>query len=131
MINGTQCMTALGALGVYDSLNLAKTADICAALTMEALQGIPDAYDERIQQLRPHPGQLKAARNIRAILNGSGLVYRKERDRVQDAYTLRCTPQVHGASRDAINYVAEVVVREINSATDNPLIFPEDGIVFS
>ncbi|AZR74608.1 histidine ammonia-lyase [Anoxybacter fermentans] len=131
LINGTQCMTALGALGVYDSLNLAKTADICAALTMEALQGIPDAYDERIQQLRPHPGQLKAARNIRAILNGSGLVYRKERDRVQDAYTLRCTPQVHGASRDAINYVAEVVVREINSATDNPLIFPEDGIVFS
>mgnify|MGYP006274077121 FL=1 len=131
LINGTQCMTALGALGVYDAIKLAKTADICTALTMEGLQGIPDAYDERIHKLRPHPGQLGAAQNIRAILKDSKLVYREDRDKVQDAYTLRCTPQVHGASKDAIEYVKGIVERELNSVTDNPLIFPKDGVVFS
>ncbi len=131
LINGTQCMTGIGVLGIYDSLNLAKVSDICAAMSMEALMGIPDAYQEMIHQLRPHPGQLIAAQNIRSLLEGSGLVYRTERDKVQDAYTLRCTPQVHGASKDAINYVKDVVIREINSATDNPLIFPEEGKIFS
>lgn len=131
LINGTQCMTSLGVLGVVDSLNLAKMSDICAALSIEALQGIPDAYDALVHEQRPHPGQIAAARNVRAMVEGSGLVHRQDRDKVQDAYTLRCTPQVHGASKDAINYVREVVVREINSATDNPLIFPEEGKVIS
>lgn len=131
LINGTQCMTAIGVLGVYDSLNLVKTADICAALTMEALQGIPDAYDELIHKLRPHPGQLHTAHNIRRMLNGSRLVYCENREKVQDAYTLRCTPQVHGASKDTIGYVQQVVITEVNSATDNPLIFPEEGKVLS
>lgn len=131
LINGTQCMTGLGILGVADSLNLAKMSDICAALSMEALQGIPDAYDPLVHELRPHPGQVAAARNVRVMVERSGLVHRRERDKVQDAYTLRCTPQVHGASKDAINYVCDVVAREINSATDNPLIFPEEGKVIS
>ncbi|MCK4258554.1 MAG: histidine ammonia-lyase [Halanaerobiales bacterium] len=131
LINGTQCMTAIAVLGIYDSLNLAKMADICAALSMEALLGIPDAYEEMIHLLRPHPGQLAVARNVREMLKGSGLVYRQNRDKVQDAYTLRCTPQVHGASKDAINYAKDIVVREVNSATDNPLIFPEENKVYS
>lgn len=131
LINGTQCMTGIGVLGVYDSLNLLKTADICAAMSMEALLGIPDAYDELIHQLRPHPGQLTAAKNIRLLLHDSRLVYRPERERVQDAYTLRCTPQVHGASKDAVKYVEEVIRCEINSATDNPLIFASERKVFS
>lgn len=131
LINGTQCMTSLGVLGIYDSLNLAKSADICAALSMEALRGIPDAYEEIVHQLRPHPGQQIAACNIRTMLQGSTLVYREDRDKVQDAYTLRCTPQVHGASKDAIHYVKTVVEREINSATDNPLIFPKEGRAIS
>lgn len=131
LINGTQFMTGLGVMGIHDSINLAKTADICAALSMEALQGIPDAYDPLIHQLRPHPGQQVAAANVRTLVEGSGLVYREDRDKVQDAYTLRCTPQVHGASKDAINYVKGVITRELNSATDNPLIFPEEGKVYS
>lgn len=131
LINGTQCMTGLGVLGVSDSLNLLKTADICAAMSMEALMGTPDAYDQLIHQLRPHPGQVKAAANIRLLLHDSQLVYRPVRERVQDAYTLRCTPQVHGASKDAVSYVQEVIKCEINSATDNPLIFPAQGKVLS
>ena len=131
LINGTQCMTAVGVLGVYDALQLAKTSDICAAFTMEALQGIPEAYEAMVHELRPHPGQMAAAANVRKIVEGSSLIYRTERDKVQDAYTLRCTPQVHGASKDAVNYVKDVVSREINSATDNPLIFAEAGRAIS
>lgn len=131
LINGTQCMTSMGVLGTFDAQNLAKTADICAALSMETLQGIPDAYEAMVHEVRPHPGQMTTAANVRKMLVGSELVNRADRDKVQDAYTLRCTPQVHGASRDAINYVTEVVSREINSATDNPLIFPVEGRAIS
>lgn len=131
LINGTQCMTAFGAQALYDSELILKTADLISALTMEALEGIPHSLDERVHTLRPHQGQVAAARNLRRILAGSRLVYQKERNRVQDAYSLRCIPQVHGASRDAYHYVENVLDTEINSVTDNPILFPQDGTVIS
>lgn len=131
LINGTQCMTALGTLGAFDGETLLKVADVAAALTMEALAAIPDAFDDKIHELRPHPGQLASAYNVRKLLTGSGLVHRANRSRVQDAYSIRCVPQVHGASRDTLRYVQEVVLREINSVTDNPLIFTKENQVLS
>jgi histidine ammonia-lyase len=131
LINGTQFMSGLGCLAVYDSLQLVKTASITAVMTFEALDGIPSAYDARIQEVRPHKGQKQCAAIMRRLLQGSELLSRKKHKRVQDAYTLRCIPQVHGASLDAINYVRQVLETEINSATDNPLIFPDTGEVIS
>ncbi|MCL6611647.1 MAG: histidine ammonia-lyase [Peptococcaceae bacterium] len=129
LINGTQVMTALGALWVDEAEALAKTADIAAALTFEALAGLPQALDPRVHELRPHPGQRACAAFLRAMLEGS--TYAGRSGRVQDAYSLRCVPQVHGASMDAINYVKGVIRTEINSVTDNPLVFPEEGDVVS
>lgn len=126
LINGTQVMTAVGALTVYDSINLMKMADINAALTVEALNGITDAFDERVHLVRPHQGQGDAAKNLLILTKDSSKTTRQGEIRVQDAYSLRCTPQIHGGSRDAINYVLGKVNIEINAATDNPLIFPED-----
>lgn len=131
LINGTQVMTAIGSLAVYDSLNLAKTADIVSAMTFEALRGIITAFDEKINMVRPHKGQMKTARNMVRLTKGSGLITEQGEIRVQDAYTLRCIPQIHGASRDAIEYVKNVVEIEINSVTDNPLIFVKEGQVIS
>ncbi|ATW25173.1 histidine ammonia-lyase [Candidatus Formimonas warabiya] len=131
LINGTQAMTAIGALACYDGFSLAKTADITAAMTMEALAAIPAAFDERIQQVRPHQGQKVVAANLRKLLKGSQIIEKSFPDRVQDAYALRCVPQVHGASRDALAYVRQVIETEMNAATDNPLIFPEEGDVIS
>lgn len=131
LINGTQAMTAQAVLALYDGGLLLKTADIAAGLTMEALLGIPDAFDERVHALRAHPGQVAVAANMRRLLAGSGLVFGREHGRVQDAYSLRCIPQVHGASRDAYHYVEQVIDREINSVTDNPILFPEEGRVIS
>jgi len=131
LINGTQVMTAVGALTVYDSIKLMKMADISAAMTLEALNGITDAFDERIHLIRPHQGQIKCAKNMLKITSESKLTTRQGEVRVQDPYTLRCIPQIHGGSRDAINYVLEKVNIEINSATDNPVIFPDDEVVFS
>ena len=131
LINGTQYMSALGSLAVYDALRLLKTACIAACLSFEALEGIPDAFDHRIQAARPHCGQVAIAGVMRRLLAGSDLLTRKKHRRVQDAYTLRCIPQVLGASLDAINYVKQVLEIEINSATDNPLIFPDTGDVIS
>lgn len=125
LINGTQVMTAVGALTVYDALNLMEIADIAAAMSFEAQSGILDALDRRIHEVRPHPGQLKSAQTIQELLVGSKNVTRQGEIRVQDAYSLRCAPQVHGASRDAIHYVKERVEIEINSVTDNPIIFKE------
>mgnify|MGYP000904635520 CR=1 FL=1 len=131
LINGTQYMSALGALAVCDALQLFKGASIAAAMTFEALEGITDAFDPRVHEVRPHQGQKFCARLMLRLLQGSELLEKKRRKRVQDAYTLRCIPQVHGASLDALNYVKGVLEIEINSATDNPLIFPDGGDVIS
>jgi histidine ammonia-lyase len=131
LINGTQCMTAVGALTVYDAINLLKTADIVAGLTFEALNGITTALDNRVMTARPHQGQINSAKNILKILEGSKRTTTQGELRVQDAYTLRCTPQVHGASKDALRYVIEKVEIEMNSATDNPLIFPDTNEAIS
>lgn len=131
LINGTQVMSAIGCLNVYDAKRLIKSADAVSSITLEALRGIIDAFDDRVQMVRPHRGQMITAKNIRKMCEGSTLITRQGEIRVQDAYTLRCIPQVHGAIRDAIEYAEEVLTREINSATDNPLIFPEDGEVIS
>lgn len=125
LINGTQVMTAVGALTVYDALNMLKVSDIAAALSFEAQNGVVDALDHKVHEVRPHKGQIDTAKIMLEFLNGSNMTTRQGEIRVQDAYSLRCTPQVHGASKDAINYVREQVEIEINSVTDNPIIFPE------
>lgn len=125
LINGTQVMTSVGALTVYDAINLIKTSDIAAALSFEAQKGIVTALDHKVHEVRPHKGQIDTARILLQLLSGSKMTTKQGEIRVQDAYSLRCTPQVHGASKDAINYVKERVEIEINSVTDNPIIFPE------
>lgn len=131
LINGTQVMTAIGSLAVYDSIMLEKTADIVSSMTFEALRGIITAFDDKVSMVRPHKGQAIVAKNMRNLTYGSQLITNQGEVRVQDAYTLRCIPQIHGAGRDAIDYVRSVVETEINSATDNPLIFSEEGQVIS
>ncbi|KAB3532874.1 histidine ammonia-lyase [Alkaliphilus pronyensis] len=131
LINGTQVMTAIGALNLYDCKKLLKLADIAGALTIEALRGIIDAFDSKVHEVRPHPGQIKAAENLRALLTDSSFVTRQGEIRVQDPYTLRCIPQIHGGSRDAIQYVEEKLMIEMNAATDNPLIFNREEEVIS
>jgi histidine ammonia-lyase len=130
LINGTQMMTAYAALAVHQANLLVKVADIAASMSVEALRGSDTAFDERIHRLRPYKGQLAVAKNMRRLMHSSELreSHRRNDMRVQDAYSMRCIPQVHGASRDAIDYVYDKVTIEINSANDNPLIFPEDGI---
>ncbi|MDQ7843503.1 MAG: histidine ammonia-lyase [Armatimonadota bacterium] len=124
LINGTQLMTACGALAVHDALELAVCADIAGAMTAEALGAQVEAFDPLIHALRPHPGQQASAGNLRRLLEGSEvLASAPARAKAQDAYALRCMPQVHGACRDAMTYAAQVVEIEINSATDNPLVF--------
>lgn len=123
LINGTCVLTAVGAIATYDAIKVLKLADISAALTVEALGGIIDAYDEKIHLARPHQGQLNVAENLLRILKESKSTTHQGEVRVQDAYTLRCIPQIHGASRDAIDYCTKKVEIELNSATDNPLIF--------
>lgn len=131
LINGTQVMTATGCLATWDAIHVLKLADISAALTVEALNGITDAYDPRVHNIRPHQGQMDTAKNMLRILEGSGLTSRQGELRVQDAYSLRCIPQIHGASKDAIKYVVDKVNIEINAVTDNPLIFPDDEAAIS
>jgi histidine ammonia-lyase len=134
--NGTQLMTAIAALTVYDAENLIKTAEIAAALSLEALHGVSDAFHERIHKVRPHVGQALTAKNIREMIIGSQLTQTgkeavEKLKRPHDPYSLRCTPQILGTARDAIAYAKKVVEIEINSATDNPLIFPEEEICLS
>lgn len=131
LINGTQVMTSVGALTIYDAINLSKTADIAASLTAEALNGIVDAFDEKVHMVRPHEGQINAAKNLLTILGDSKMTTRQGELRVQDAYSLRCTPQIHGASKDCFEYVKNKVEIEMNAATDNPLIFVEEEQVIS
>ncbi len=132
IINGTQAMTALGVLAVRDAANLADNAQIAAAMSLEALRGTNAAFDPRVSKVRAHSGQARVAGNMLSLLSGSEiLVSHKHCSKVQDAYTLRCIPQVIGASLGAIWYAEDVVGVEMNSATDNPLFFPEDSSVVS
>lgn len=126
LINGTQFMIALGCLALHDALNLCKHADIAASMSLETLMGTRTAFDPRIHQARPHPGQIMAARNMLKITENSEIISsHHDCSRIQDAYTLRCSPQVHGASWDAFAYVDNVIRVEMNASTENPLIFPE------
>ncbi|MCG8618082.1 MAG: histidine ammonia-lyase [Desulfobacterales bacterium] len=128
LINGTQFMIALGCLALHDALNLCKHADIAAAISLETLMGTRSAFDPRIHRARPHTGQMKAAQNMLKMTENSEIISsHKDCSRVQDAYTLRCSPQVHGASWDAFGYVDRVIRVEMNASTENPLIFPESG----
>jgi histidine ammonia-lyase len=124
LINGTQAMLAIGALALLAAETLVDSADVIGALTLDALRGTDVAFDERIHRARPHPGQLKTAANLRHMLEGSQ-IRESHRDcgRVQDAYSLRCIPQVHGAVRDTLAHCREVFEIEANSAVDNPLVF--------
>ena len=131
LINGTQVMTAVGTIVAYEAIQLLKLSDISAAMTVEALRGITDAFDPRLHAVRPHQGQMDTAENMLRILAKSELTTKQGEIRVQDAYTLRCIPQIHGASKDAVHYVVERINIEINAVTDNPILFPEDGVVFS
>jgi len=126
LVNGTQVMTAVGGLAVYDAGVLAKLTDIAAAMSLEVLMGSRTEFDPKIHQVRPHPGQAAAADNMARITQQSEIITsHKDCSRVQDAYTLRCSPQVHGATRDAIRYCHRVVETEMNSSTNNPLIFSD------
>ncbi|MCX6136116.1 MAG: histidine ammonia-lyase [Ignavibacteriales bacterium] len=129
LINGTQMMTSFAALIMYEAMELLSLADTAAAMSVEALKGTDTAFDKKIHALRPYHGQKIVAANLRALLRGSEIreSHRFNHDRVQDAYSLRCIPQVHGASRDALEYVRSIVRIEINSANDNPLIFPDQN----
>ena len=129
--NGTQMMTAVGVNVLWDAMQLLKVADIATAMTAEALHGITKAYDAKVQELRGHDGQKISAENLRVLLAGSKNALPVQPTKVQDPYSLRCIPQIHGASRDAINYVYEAVSREINAVTDNPLVFPDEDEVIS
>lgn len=131
--NGTAVMTAISAIVLYDAENILKCADIAAAMSFEALYGVDKAFNEKIHKARPHPGQIECAENIRKLIKNSEILaeFHKHHKKIQDAYTLRCIPQVHGASRDAINYARKVIETEINSVTDNPLVFTESADVLS
>ncbi len=123
LTNGTSVMCAVGALAVNRAERLSRTADVAGCLSLEALHGTTMAFDERIHALRPHPRQIECAANLRTILTGSQFTRQHDPTNVQDAYTLRCIPQVHGAIRDSIAYARWVIEIELNAVTDNPLIF--------
>jgi histidine ammonia-lyase len=126
LVNGTEPMQALLAFSVHDAAMLVKAADVACAFSVEALLGTDRPYDERVQVIRPHPGQLDSAANLRALLAGSPLLasHRHSRHAVQDAYCLRCAPQVHGAVRDVLAYARQVIDIELASVVDNPVIVP-------
>ncbi len=136
LINGTQFMAALGTLHLLKAERLADLADLIGAMSVEALRGTPAAFDPAIHRVRPHPGQAQVAENVLKWLTPRGQrseIGKSHEDcnRVQDPYSLRCIPQVHGASRDILTFVRQVLEREVNSVTDNPLIFPEEGKILN
>ena len=126
ILNGTSQMVATGALLVRRAINLALTADAAASLSLEALNGTDRAYDARVHEVRPHPRQMDCARFLRSILKGSELIRTADSPNVQDPYTLRCVPQVHGAIRDSIAYAKWVIDIELNAVNDNPIIFVDE-----
>ena len=132
LVNGTQLMTAQGGLALLDAERAAQVADLSGALSLEAWKGTPRAFDPRIHAARPHVGQAQSAANLARLLDGSAIV-ESHRDcgKVQDPYSLRCMPQVHGATRDALAYARRVLETEALSATDNPLVFPEQNEMIS
>ena len=130
LINGTQMMAAYGAFVLERTLNLQREADLLAAMSLEALQGSAAPFDQRIHTIRPHHGQQVVASNIRKLLEGSEiLASHRDCGKVQDPYSLRCVPQVHGASRDALDYSRQCIETELNSVTDNPLVFAQGDIL--
>ena len=131
LINGTQAMTSVGAICLYDSMHLIDMANISLSLTMESLKGIIDAFDHRVHEARGQLGQIEIAERVRGILDGSKNITHQGDVRVQDAYSIRCAPQVHGASLDAFNYTKEKIEIEMNAVTDNPIVFTEDGMAIS
>lgn len=132
LINGTQIMSSLLATGLLRARRLADAADVVAAMTLDALKGTTAAFDARIQDVRPHAGQGAVAKRVRELMRGSEIrVSHKDCGKVQDQYSLRCVPQVHGASRDSMTYAERVLGIEMNSVTDNPLVFPDDGAILS
>jgi histidine ammonia-lyase len=133
LLNGTQGMHAVGGLSVLRAKRLSQVADVAGAMTLEALKGTPSAFDPRLQEARPHPGQKAVADHLLFLLLGSEIrkSHLKNDPRVQDAYSLRCMPQVHGAIRDTLAYCERVLLIESASATDNPLVFAESGDVIS
>ncbi len=133
LLNGTQAMHAVGGLALLRAKRLARVADIAGAMSLEALKGTPVAFDERIHNARPHPGQRAVARHLLALLRESEIrqSHLEGDTRVQDAYSLRCMPQVHGAVRGALAHCEEVLAIESGSATDNPLVFTDNGDVLS
>jgi len=131
LLNGTQLMAGIGALGHHDALRLALTADVIGAMSLDAMLGTASAFAEELIAARPHPGQVAAARHLRELLAGSeiGASHAESDHRVQDAYSLRCMPQVHGAARDVLAELERVLRVELNAATDNPLVFPSGEVV--
>lgn len=133
LLNGTQGMHAVGGLSILRAKRLARVADVAGAMTLEALKDTPAAFDARLQDARPHPGQKAVAAHLLSLLQGSEIreSHRQNDPRVQDAYSVRCMPQVHGAVRGALAHCEDVLLIESASATDNPLVFPESGDVIS
>ena len=131
--NGTQALTGVGILALLRAERAIETAEVSGAMSLEALRGTPDAFAEQIQRVRPQPGQIESASRLRALLADSEIreSHRHGDPRVQDAYSLRCMPQVHGAARQGLRYARDVMSIEANSATDNPLLFPDDDLVVS
>src|SRR3989454_10008405 len=133
LLNGTQAMHAVGGLALLRAKRLIRVVDVAGATSLEALKGTPAAFDPRLQDARPHPGQKAVAKHLLSILEGSEIrqSHLKDDPRIQDAYSLRCMPQVHGAVRDALAHCEDVLLIESESATDNPLVFAESGEVIS
>ncbi len=133
VVNGTQGMLAVGILAAERIARLARSADVAAAMTVEAALGTDVPFDERLQALRPHPGQAASAANLRRLLAGSEIMdsHRDSEHLVQDAYSLRCAPQVHGATREVLRFVRGILEVESNSVSDNPIVLPDSGEVLS
>jgi histidine ammonia-lyase len=133
LLNGTQAMHAVGGLSILRAQRLAHVANVAGAMSLEALKGTPAAFDPRLQEARPHPGQRAVANHLLSLLQGSEIreSHRKDDPRIQDAYSLRCMPQVHGAVRGVLSHCEDVLLIESGSATDNPLVFAETGDVIS
>lgn len=132
VLNGTAVMSAVGTLALLDAEKIAKMVDISGSMSLEALKGVETFLREEIHQMRPHKGQIDCAANMRRLISGSGILEsQRSCGKVQDAYSLRCMPQVHGASRDTFRFVRQTLEIEVNSVTDNPLIVPETGEILS
>jgi len=133
LINGTQATTGIGVLALLRAESALETAELAGAMSLEGLMGTPTPFDEKVHANRPHPGQITSASRLRALLADSEIreSHRSGDPRVHDAYSLRCMPQVHGAARDAMGYLRKVLEVEVNSSTDNPLVFADSGEILS